>query len=840
MAKTISIFDPKEKPYGSLSNNATSYFELDGEKWKTVTHYLYSSLLHFHTFKALVRNQAKVREVRDVFLNLYNQEIHDVTVSAVYEANEVKFSNPELKKLLLATEGYEIIYLSSDPILGVRIEGEELIGDNALGKSLMQIRARSAVAVAKAEPTAPQKLEDKIYEIYKAYQVLETYVNRDNRDVASLEGLSYEEIINTRPQAASTGAGWVLESKFLPAPKFIDKALVVELYNRGSFPIITKEVENPGNLVPLFRQEFIGRINNKIKLNRQNVILKMFFNYWMNKGDPRDGPKFSTIPESKWGEARTEALSQLSTSQLVSLRERLAFLFEKGMLSATLSGEIDDALANLPRPLTKEEIAKIKNFTLYKEEKEVRAEEERPKPQGRKIFIKESGNPPEIQPFSPYFHAPMEIFALEFPTVIHYILTKLLSILRQFGALGNAYNKMLIPGAAGVQFRDIPSYYSVYQYEKDVEYVEGMEGFTVLGMDKKFAGHYSLQTLLLTTEGSMLEYTDRDLILGTGPLPEKRGNNFVDPERQGNNFVGKYLMKIRERVAKERATAGETIVKIEEVASVLLGDVQLRQWMESRLIELCQTIGIIRDYFQTKYEYTYGVELTGNFVLLVLQNFYGDCFQLYNFSQKIDVAVPLEFTALLATCPGFDLYQKKGWKGLELNPDKEVLIQTIWNYFSSMFYSLVKFAAEPTQVQVRRLLVVSEVELSKERPCAKRLQDRKDNCILSALINILAHLKNFTLEYGVTNFQINDRDILISMNILLNRLPKMPVKLPESSASTIEAEIVLDALKEIDPTVNTVVVKYFLDIVKFISVFRGISKVTKQNRVNFFAELPQL
>ncbi len=811
MAKPIRIFDPKEKPYGPLSNNSTSYFELGREKWKSVTHYLYSSLLHFPLFKTLVRNQAKVREVRAVFLNLYNQEIHDVTVSAAYEANEVKFSKPELRQLLLTTEGYEIIYVSADPVLGVRFEGKEFIGDNAIGKSLMQIRAAASVSAAKAEPTASQKLEDRIYEIYKAYHVLEVSVNKDNRDVASLEGLSYEEIINTRPQA-----------------KFVDKKLVVELYNRGSFPLVTKEVENPGNLVPLFRKEFIGRINKKIKLNRQNVILNMFFNYWMGKGDPRDGPKFSAVPESRWGEAREQALGRLGTSQLVSLRERVAYLFEKGMMSATLSGEIDDALANLPRPLSKEEIARAKDFSPAREEGGgARVEEEGPKPQGRRIFIYEdlAANPPEIQPFSPYFHAPMEIFALEFPTAIHYVLTKLLSILRQFGTLNDAYNKMLIPGPAGVQFRDVPSYYSVYHYEKDAEYVEGMEGFTALGMDKKFSGGYSLQTLLLATEDSELVYTDRDPILGAGTK-----------EQPGDNFVGKYLMKIREREDKERAASGEIIVKIEEVASVLLGDPQLRQWMEGRLFELCQTIGIIREYFRTKYDFTYGVELTGNFVLLILQNFYEDCFQLQAFSQKIDVAVPLEFTALLANCSGFDLYQKKGWKGLELNPDKKGLVRTVWNYFTSMFYSLVKFAAKPTQVQLRRLLVVSEVELSKERPCAKLLQDKKDNCILSALINILGHLKNLTLEYGV-KFQIDDKEILVSMNILLNRLPKMPVVLPESSASPIEVEIILDALKSVEPTVNAVVVKYLLDVVRFVAGFRGISKNTKQNRVNFFAKL---
>jgi hypothetical protein len=43
-------------------------------------------------------------------------------------------------------------------------------------------------------------------------------------------------------------------------------------------------------------------------------------------------------------------------------------------------------------------------------------------------------------------------------------------------------------------------------------------------------------------------------------------------------------------------------------------------------------------------------------------------------------------------------------------------------------------------------------------------------------------------------------------------------------------------LKKIDSSTNEVTGKYILDLCKFISEYKGMSKSTKQNRINFFME----
>ena len=834
MAKTIRIFNPKERPYGQLSNNSTSYFELGNKKWKTVTHYTYSNLLHFPTFKELVRNQAKVRDVYPLFLNLYRQEIHDVTVSAVREATKEKFKNPQLAALLSETAGFDIIYLSDNPVLGARMEGEKLAGENVVGRALMSLRGTKEFKEQKTERNEAEKMDDKIYKIYKAYQVLEDFVNQTSSDVVQFEGASYDEIINSRPST-----------------KFVDKKIVIDLYNRGSFPIVREEFENPGNLIPLFRKEYIDRINQRIKLSRHNIILRMYLDYILKKAvlgakkeiDEGKGTKmdklYSELGEGGSDTLRTEALSYLNTNQIVGLRERVVYLFEKGMLSSTLSDEIDRVITKV-RPYSEEETKEIKNYQT------VRSEKEGPESKGageaihnRVIYIHErlEQNPPELRPFSPYAFTPVEIFALNFPTVMHYIYAKLLSILRQFGTLDRAYYGTIVLNREELLrnleegqkrpetvFRDIPSLHRAYEMEKDQEYVEGVEGFTVLGMDKKFARNFSLQDLLLSTEGNKIVYTDRDPILGSGTR-----------EEPGRNLVGKYLMEIRTRIFKERETSGVRKIKAEEISEIILNDPQLREWMEGRLAEVCQTMSLVRDYISRKYEFTYDLEITPNFVLILIQTFYPSCFNIYGLSPETEP--PKEFVGLLSLCPGLDLFKvrARGWKGMDFDDSKEGLVKVFWNYFTSMFYGMMRINPDMDRIQLRKTMAMAEIRLSKERICRPViLEDQKQNCVLSALLNIMKGLKEASEKYFAGYF-LSELDIWAAVKILLNSHLKVPDNLPSNSVTEIETENVLAELKSIDPSVGGPMAKYLLGVIRFVEDYKGLPKNTKRNRVNFFA-----
>ena len=53
MVKVIKIFDPKEKPFGWLSNNYRHFMRIDGKEWQYVTSYIYANILNIIIFEII-------------------------------------------------------------------------------------------------------------------------------------------------------------------------------------------------------------------------------------------------------------------------------------------------------------------------------------------------------------------------------------------------------------------------------------------------------------------------------------------------------------------------------------------------------------------------------------------------------------------------------------------------------------------------------------------------------------------------------------------------------------------------------------------------------------------
>lgn len=55
MSSTIELFNPNDRPFGALSNNAYHPMTIDGKKYDTVTNYIYSNMLTTPTFRTIVQ-----------------------------------------------------------------------------------------------------------------------------------------------------------------------------------------------------------------------------------------------------------------------------------------------------------------------------------------------------------------------------------------------------------------------------------------------------------------------------------------------------------------------------------------------------------------------------------------------------------------------------------------------------------------------------------------------------------------------------------------------------------------------------------------------------------------
>ena len=101
MAESITIFDPKEKPFGWLSNNYKHTMKLDDKLWQTVTNYIYANMLSNPMHIEEVRKIFKTKDVKPRFDLLYTEEINDITkksigmVQSFQGQRGTKYTNPE-------------------------------------------------------------------------------------------------------------------------------------------------------------------------------------------------------------------------------------------------------------------------------------------------------------------------------------------------------------------------------------------------------------------------------------------------------------------------------------------------------------------------------------------------------------------------------------------------------------------------------------------------------------------------------------------------------------------------------------------------------------------------
>lgn len=101
-------------------------------------------------------------------------------------------------------------------------------------------------------------------------------------------------------------------------------------------------------------------------------------------------------------------------------------------------------------------------------------------------------------------------------------------------------------------------------------------------------------------------------------------------------------------------------------------------------------------------------------------------------------------------------------------PIKEDVIDVLWKRVAVMIYYLLEQLKETTIQNVRRVLLGIEKLTSKLKPCEKIISGDLDNCIVSAIINILQNLILFNKKYSIQK-DVEKIDIETAISIILNK-----------------------------------------------------------------------
>lgn len=183
----IMLFNPKDKPFGELSNNALTPMTIDRERWDTVTNYIYGMALRVSTYQTTLQT-IPVSEVKEAFVTLSQETANNTITWAAEEGLNVKFKDPKLIELLLSTGSAEIKYVSPNPLLGIGPDGK---GENRYGKLLMQMRTRMQNASSMESQEKDEEAErDIVYTAYMANQALRQAVRQGDANLSGYRGLT--------------------------------------------------------------------------------------------------------------------------------------------------------------------------------------------------------------------------------------------------------------------------------------------------------------------------------------------------------------------------------------------------------------------------------------------------------------------------------------------------------------------------------------------------------------------------------------------------------------------------------------------------------------------------
>lgn len=747
MVEVIKFFDPNDKPFGRLSNNYRHNIKFaDGKTCATVTNYIYASILRHASHKRIVCLAKK--DVIQTFNKLYEEEFNSKFKKALKKSLQVKFSNPEssISKLLLQTGDARIFYFSYDHFLGTTDPNDSMKGENWYGLALEQARLDLNNMLKKQKTLVINTEKDeKIYDIYLAHKGLIDAIKKGN-NLKEFINMSIPEIIRVLGREN-------LERMCLPIKPFLEN------FRKGHSDEIKTFIDYPENLVHVIRKNRIVELQEKKKREERKIIFDMYADYLLNR-------KFPDVPEDKYGEAKSQHFDNPTfQAEAENLEMRLYNLFKAGMLSENLCKDIDQRLKSFYIP-TDDEVKEAIFYPISWKDKPEDVKKFTKSRNGESIIVLPSElfndspfypNNAKYIPLSPFaFSVPLlKIKNLSYVTIAHYILTKLIKFVGHI-SLKQSYSYIL--RTSGVpkdqnDFLDPDDVIKNFNAIKDNTYFSDMVKYAKEALDKKFEDRY-MQDILLITGNSQLIYNDfSEPILG----------GITNKREKAYNFVGKYLMELRNKFIQIRKQEKFDVLKEEDITNIFQTDRFMNDWIRNRVKDSCNVLNIMKNYLKVKENIT--TDLTNEFTSAVLDNIFQPCSHVYGAAHNIKAKVPdYFFQMVIKECN-------------EFKPGRDVqVVEVIWKRLAVIIYYLIKHlndsgsTIENIRAEIGRVQIFSSTSIHE---CEKIITNEYDNCIVSAIINILRGIIEFNKKFSKSyqEYQVTELDVKTAVSIILKTDP---------------------------------------------------------------------
>ena len=529
--------------------------------------------------------------------------------------------------------------------------------------------------------------------------------------------------------------------------------------------IVIIAISNPTTITDLVRGESLQKLQTRLKQKEKKLVLEMYMDYLLRK-------RFPDVKENKYEEARNQQLTTIDGKALFELETKVSQMYEKGMLSASLSDLIDAAKKTAP---TSEEIETAEAMAASIK-KSFSSNSENITPittdgiSGEDVFVY-TGSDPNRKDDIYDILAPLDttisiyIDGRSYPSISYYIMVKNLSVLYGMNII-KAYNIAKTEDT----FKTIQELEGIINTIKYNSYSKEVKKYATIALRSKFQNRESQNTLLATGNDSLLWDDRKDVILG--------GNS---------NFVGKELEKIRQHIRLSRGTEDLDKLSTEDISKVFQNKF-LMSWFRMRVRDMCNIIITMKDYMYDKY--TIIQDLNSDFIGTVLDIVYQPCSHIFAAIDQIKVDPPLKFVSMVKSYHGCK----------DLNEES---VNEIWKRLAVVIYYFINHLNDSTSVNIAVVLGRIERLTSRQKDCEFIIPNPEENCIFGAILNILKGIIIFSKKYGYSSKGIDVVEFDTALTILLNinslseqralRLKKSGVK---KAKPAINIEIVELTLKQ--------------------------------------------
>lgn len=785
------VFKPGQPTFGLLSNHSKMMpIVIDGEYWPTVTNYLYAKMIRSPYYKdVLKRVPLTLKEdnriganVKREFANMEYNEVKNAIQAALSEAVPIKFKDssvrsnessspqrqdtkdkilketddigkrePTLIETLRESGNRRFVYVSPDAVLGT---GVQLEGLNMYGKILSQLRHQMRVQsklTAKKKDT--QEYEDSLYKIFIAENALKDAMYRGD-DLSSYMNMTVDEIIDKIGNETRS--------------RMPSKEVVISLFNSNHLdPVYEMSIDNPQNLVLYVRKKGIRAMKRRQEDKRVDIVFRLYVEYMIEKhlaneqeqyyktSESEVPDNFATVAIQQLFKSSPDGRSEYETTDKSNdfleqdLKARVYKLYEAGYLSARLSEYIRKKLEDIHVP-TSAEVESAESITIEPSNalKAVIEPTYAPDSNNQPISIYPVNYPepnPKYALFGPdAFSGMLTINSRIFPTVMHYIYYVLMEKIIGLSP-EDAYKtlladpEMIISGLESFLSPDDVD--ARYRYLKLQSYERQMKKNVKKALKAKFSNRQMQDVLLMTGDNPILWDDHDDPILGSGPK-----------DYRGQNIVGEEMVKIREKIKADRGSERVDQIREEDVSSILVSHPFLFEWAKMRIIDMCQSISDV--FVRYKMRKDNGADITPDIAKEILDLVYQPCSQLIGMSDNVVAPVPLYFTSLIKNYPGFS----KAYSGVD---------EVIWKRIVVMIHVLVSNISEINSNSIKETLVGIESTVTALEDCVKII-DGEENCVVSALVNILVGLRRF-YQYMAVPYNLEEDDVMLATRLILTK-----------------------------------------------------------------------